>query len=333
MSCDISMFKNNCCKHIMKILSFDVGIKNLAYCIIDKTEDDFDIIDWDVINISDQDKKEKHTCSFVIGKRKCGKYSNKYYLDNETKLGLCKTHADDHKDIVSKKYFRSIADESDDEDEKVCARGTKRKCKDVLTYKKNDIEEFYCDKHYAMELKKIIKEHKLQKVKNQNVNYESNFVLSKNMYERLDKVEDMLTVDQVIIENQPSLKNPVMKNIASLLFGYFMLRGVMEDKIELVKFMSPLNKLKMDKEITDKVLSQYDKKHEIKRATKKLGITYTKILLDNKKDKLKFVEQHSKIDDLCDSFLQGYYHLYKDEGFNLDVKLYNKMTNPKKIVI
>ena len=41
----------------MKICSFDVGIKNLAYCIIEKKDDGFDILDWNIINISNQDKK------------------------------------------------------------------------------------------------------------------------------------------------------------------------------------------------------------------------------------------------------------------------------------
>ena len=314
----------------MKIVSFDVGIKNLAYCIIDKKDDDFDIIDWNVINISNQDKKEKHSCSYLIGKRKCAKYCNKYYIDGDVKMGLCADHVKDHKIIIINKYF-----EKSDANEICCHSNDKRKCKGIITYcKKNcNIDKYFCEKHFKIELTCIIKNHKLDKIKNLNVNYESNFVLAKNMYERLDNIKDMLTVNQVIIENQPSLKNPVMKNIASLLFGYFIMRGVMENKIELVKFMSPLNKLKMDKNITQEVLGQYEKKHEIKRATKKLGITYTKILLDKKQDKWEFVEKHSKIDDLCDAFLQGYYHLYKDVGFGLDIALYKKITNPKKIII
>lgn len=43
----------------MKIASFDVGIKNLAVCIIDHSSEDLSntIIDWKVIKLVDDDKK------------------------------------------------------------------------------------------------------------------------------------------------------------------------------------------------------------------------------------------------------------------------------------
>jgi len=43
----------------MKILSFDVGIKNLAYCILSVEDNDFKILEWDVLNIIDNKKKVK----------------------------------------------------------------------------------------------------------------------------------------------------------------------------------------------------------------------------------------------------------------------------------
>jgi hypothetical protein len=43
------------------VLSFDVGIVNLAYCILKKTNDKFEILKWDIINIDEN----KLTCSHV----------------------------------------------------------------------------------------------------------------------------------------------------------------------------------------------------------------------------------------------------------------------------
>ena len=40
----------------MKILSIDVGIKNLAYCLIEKKNDLYSIHNWHVINLCNENK-------------------------------------------------------------------------------------------------------------------------------------------------------------------------------------------------------------------------------------------------------------------------------------
>ena len=70
----------------MKILSIDVGIKNLAYCLLDVNKDkdkdkdktDFKILKWDTINLLEQKK-----CS------ECGKPA-KFSKNN---IDYCKKHA------------------------------------------------------------------------------------------------------------------------------------------------------------------------------------------------------------------------------------------------
>ena len=43
----------------MKVLSFDIGTKNLSYCIIDyKSVESYDILDWNVLDISTKSKKK-----------------------------------------------------------------------------------------------------------------------------------------------------------------------------------------------------------------------------------------------------------------------------------
>jgi len=68
----------------MKILSFDVGIKNLAYCLID--QEDYTIEDWGVLNIS-VDPLCEH-CNAKTGKQ-CDK-SAKFICING--LHLCTAH-------------------------------------------------------------------------------------------------------------------------------------------------------------------------------------------------------------------------------------------------
>ena len=48
----------------MKILSFDIGIKNLAYCLLES--ENFTIEDWGIINIS-----VNHECQYQMKDRKC----------------------------------------------------------------------------------------------------------------------------------------------------------------------------------------------------------------------------------------------------------------------
>jgi len=57
----------------MKILSIDVGIKNLAFCLFDKstTEDNFKITQWDIIDISEQENAI--ICGFVEKNEICTK--------------------------------------------------------------------------------------------------------------------------------------------------------------------------------------------------------------------------------------------------------------------
>ena len=41
-----------------KLISFDIGIRNLAYCIFDISGESVSIIDWNVIDISITDKPD-----------------------------------------------------------------------------------------------------------------------------------------------------------------------------------------------------------------------------------------------------------------------------------
>ena len=57
---------------IYKILSFDVGIKNLAYCLleIDTITKEYKINDWGIINLSDEVIVPK--CNFKVTNAKAG---------------------------------------------------------------------------------------------------------------------------------------------------------------------------------------------------------------------------------------------------------------------
>ena len=73
----------------MKILSFDVGIKNLAYCLIEfnnKDCKDHKILDWNIINCCN----EVSTCCVCKKGRLCEKPAINYVMVGDKTLGFCK---------------------------------------------------------------------------------------------------------------------------------------------------------------------------------------------------------------------------------------------------
>ena len=68
----------------MKILSFDVGIKNLAFCLID--DEKYTIEDWGILNISVEPVCDH--CNIKTGKQ-CDKTAK---VKNDEGLNLCSSH-------------------------------------------------------------------------------------------------------------------------------------------------------------------------------------------------------------------------------------------------
>ena len=203
------------------VLSFDVGIVNLAYCILKKKETNtFEILKWNIINIDEN----KLTCTHKNKNDKLcdsnAKYS--YNHSNEDKENkeeyFCTSHYNSfmksfnktfEKEYVIKKVEENIKD-------KCC----ENKCKSLCEFNLN--KKNYCTKHLEKIKKEYIVNKTPKKIKNQNSNYKSINNLSSILFKKLDSLkEDFLKVDEVLIENQPSLINPTMKTISALLYSYF----------------------------------------------------------------------------------------------------------------
>ena len=136
--------------------------------------------------------------------------------------------------------------------------------------------------------------------------------LGENIVEELNRKNNFLEVDNVIIENQPALKNPTMKSIQMLVYSYFLINGVtnIESPIINIEMINARNKLKAYKgdPVECKIKDKY-------KRTKFLGIQYCKIMIeDNLKIDQKYrdqFEESKKKDDLSDSYLQGIYYITK----------------------
>ena len=95
------------------ILSFDVGIVNLAYCLVRTNVDkNFEILKWDIIDFS----HHPLLCKFIKNVRAICNEKAKYYdnINNET-IGYCAIHAIIMKkdDIVSFKKLKMLSKNED----------------------------------------------------------------------------------------------------------------------------------------------------------------------------------------------------------------------------
>ena len=109
----------------------------------------------------------------------------------------------------------------------ICQCGLQKECSKIATYQVTDSNngevKYCCTTH----VKKFNKKKKL------NSNYDL-FKISQILMEELNSKTDFLNHEIICIENQPALKNPVMKTVQMILYSYFMIEGVTKD-IEIQK--------------------------------------------------------------------------------------------------
>jgi hypothetical protein len=272
----------------MKILSWDVGIRNLAYCLMEKNNSgEIKILKWDVIDLIGEvpeiaQKCEGHIkkgnpCTRVAKwKTELGKFCNQHISDDIEKMPL----------IPEKKCCQTIGKKN--------VKG----CQCKVFYQNKEDKTYYCKRHG----KKI---NGLNIIKGELTNFE----LCKMITQKIEAIPELMDVDEVAIENQPTLKNPRMKTIQVMLFSQFVMRDI-NNRIKNVSYISATNKLKeayQKVDLTDIPMPSNDK-----AKRKKLGIIYTKELLKQDAKSLEILNNHSKKDDLCDSYLQGLYYLQKN---------------------
>lgn len=280
--------------HLNSICAFDIGIKNLSYCILEcsKEENIKKIIKWELMDLRTSRKK----CNVQLKSGEtCQKNATMVHNTN-TELFFCKKHAIQYRRQSTTEYYIT-------EKEYQCEY---ENCKKYGSNKFGN--EIYCDTHVKKIMRTFESNNKLRKMKVIGCMKEPLYDLGCHMYAELDKRPDILAVDKIVIENQPSMTNPTMKSISILLLSYFILR-----KHNCVEFIAPSGKLKINDSLTKNILSQCKKQSTKYKITKQLGIEYCLELLKSFEmgefwgDKLN---ESKKKDDLSDSFLHAYYNMF-----------------------
>ena len=274
----------------MKLLSIDVGIKNLAYCLTERSasSNTTAILAWDVINLCGQDP----TCSEQC--KKTAKFShttnNKYFCQlHAKKTGLIlPTAAFSLKKIKKMKMtelHKAVVEYSIPIPADVTKKDDLLKC--IMAFMETKI---------------------LSSVASLKANDMDLIMIGNAMRKAFDTELKLhlATIDHIVIENQISPIANRMKTLQGMIAQYF----IMHDKTNIV-FVSAANKLKghttVDEsgEITEIDTSNY-------AARKKEGINVTlKLLKEKHTEWLPHFNTHKKKDDLADSFLQGVWYMNK----------------------
>jgi hypothetical protein len=304
----------------MKLLSIDVGIKNLAYCLFDfnNATKKYEILLWDVINLCG----EPPHCSTP----ECKKIAKFSVADTY----FCPTHA------KKSPYIAPTANIS---------------LKKIKKMKLAELHQVVKNYQIQLETTAIKKDEVLKTVINfmEKKMLQSVIATGANDFDLIklgiamrdafqkDLVNHLSTLDQIIIENQISPIANRMKTLQGMIAQFF----IMHNKTK-ISFISSANKLKVEgipppapqatPLLSEEICSEGGGvepseacgaggagggippgvKPPDYAARKKEGIRITLALItDNHIQWLPHFKQHKKKDDLADSFLQGKWFLQK----------------------
>ena len=266
----------------MRLISIDVGIKNLAYCIIEKNNipnahvNKYKIIKWDSINLCGDEQK----CLDCKNKASYTKNDFNYCLTHSKKTGFIIPTKNNSSAAIKKMKIETLITLANDY---------------KIIINENDKKNVI--------LKKIIdffNKNMMEKTNKTSANSLDLVTIGISLKKEFDKIIPDLNIDEVIIENQIGPIANRMKMIQGMIAQYFIMFG-----IPSVTCVSSMNKLK--------AFTEYDKKSEYKDR-KKLGIEITKEIIADMNDWVTFFLTHKKKDDLADSFLQGIWFLQNKYG-------------------
>jgi hypothetical protein len=349
----------------MKIIGWDIGIKNLSYCLLDTEQhptqpykeyfefngNNYYLVDWQVLNLipkltrNDNELILKsryipNSCDYITTKKsgeeqQCTTKPKIVSWDNASITDI-KFYCNKHKkhlmqDLKQNKLETTVFDDIND---KVCHCGIPD-CETAAVYVNSQNQYYgYCRKHYNAlikagsitenDVKKVIKEKKADK--------NDLTLLSEALYKELDKYPQILDAHCVLFENQPVLKNPTMKSMQIFLYGYYMMKGYLEEgkavneihcynankKIEMQCFVKPEDLDEINEDV-NKLKSKYSR-------TKKKGIALVEYFFINnytneteqntdgdfeEEPKIQVFEDKKKRDDLADSLLMTLHYLEK----------------------
>lgn len=121
----------------------------------------------------------------------------------------------------------------------------------------------------------------------------------------MGQFNDEFYADVVLIENQPMLKNGLMKTVAVVIYTYFNMLKLQFGNVKEVRFISASNKLKQV------INGDISASKETYKDRKKLSIAIARQHIVNVAPQfVEWFEKQSKKDDCADCLNQGLYFVY-----------------------
>jgi hypothetical protein len=332
----------------MRVISFDIGIKNMAYCILSTDASNIDILDWNVLNLMDSEQP-KIICNCIIppkSKKLQPKPCIKVAKFHKNTNYYCEKHAKSNTQYFMPTKYTSMTNLKKLKLEELLKIGishslfinienftklNKQKILDIVSnfYEKKNLEPIIFKKSRTAGDTDLIK-------------------IGKNMKVLLNNITGINEITHVVIENQISPIANRMKTIQGMLAQYFIMKN---SDIE-IEFVSSANKLKQfEKRKNENIVKEKEQKNdeieniliETEKSTEKAMENTIKIVTTNpnykehKKDGVfycsRILEINScfhnwknaldtkKKDDLADSFLQGIWYLKNRHPSKINILL------------
>lgn len=251
------------------IISFDVGIKNLSYCIMSNSKSSLDIHDWNVIDLSRDEPLQ--TCNYITKKGICGKKS---CFTINGKSFFCGTHIKKCSILKAPDEYYKVKTKN-----KICKKHTELLTKQYPNKSIHDILQ-YIFENCVTKISKPVSTNGIDLI---NIGCTISIKLSEIIKET--------QITKVLIENQIGPIANRMKCIQGMIAQFFI-----ERKIYDISFVSSLNKLR-----------HFDVFKKTYKERKQSSIEITKEILSQQTNLNKWETifvNHKKKDDLADSFLQ-----------------------------
>ena len=314
----------------MRLISYDIGIKNLAYCIIEYTDDRLSILDWNVLSLLEKENPIEQCNQMNPGKTKkmpackCTKFAKftknqQFYCEKHAKKSNFIVPTKKHTKTYLKKLkvpdlqqllcgLRSSSAAYHPTDSSEIPKGNNQRMNATVFFEVENLEKLKKDDM----IDKIAQFYEKQclepivKPKTENAGDADLIQIGKRMKLLLNENPITETITHVMIENQISPIATRMKTLQGMVTQFYIDHN---DNVDIT-FVSSVHKLKQFQE-KDKNVTNKDKKEKTTyKEHKQSGVTYCSQILDKNSG---FSEWSSKMDtkkkdDLADCFLQGLWY-------------------------